>query len=137
MHIGDIEQTRHYLKFVGYYRLSGYFRVYCDPTDQNKERFLPGSTFQSVLDLYVFDRKIHVLLLGALERIEVAVKSEMSNNGALNGKEDAFWLNCPATFVDGRHDHITKILSARLSRRLEDTTFLGLCRLAFCNFIAE
>jgi abortive infection bacteriophage resistance protein len=113
MEIADADQAHHYLKFVGYYRLSGYFRFYGDPADEKGERFVPGTTFQAVLDLYVFDRKIRVLLLDALERIEVAARAEICNTGALNGKEGAFWLNCAANFDHGQHNVIAKILAER------------------------
>lgn len=115
MHIADHKQARHYLKFIGYYRLSGYSRFYCDPGDPKKERFRPETTFQAVLNLYVFDRKIRVLLLDALERVEIAVKSEISNTGALNGEGGAFWLNSARNFDFGQHGSITKILAARLA----------------------
>lgn len=114
MVITDVPRASHYLKFIGYYRLSGYFRFYCDPADPQRERFVAGTTFSAVLDLYVFDRKLRGLLLDALERIEIAVKAEISNNGALSANGAAFWLNDASNFNRGLHAKIAEILSERM-----------------------
>ena len=115
MAIQDHQRVSHYLKFIGYYRLSGYFRFFRDiAANPQRENFRAGTTFQMALDLYVFDRKMRALLLDALERIEIAVKSEISNTGALQGNGDVFWLNDPANFDHGQHGIISKMLQDRL-----------------------
>lgn len=115
MTIDDATKANHYLAFIGYYRLSGYTRYFLDPADPKGEKFAAGTTFQQVLDLYIFDRKIRVLLLDALERIEIAVKSKISNSGSLEGQRDPFWLEKADNFDRGVHGEIMAILRARLS----------------------
>ena len=67
---------------VGYYRLSGYWYVYreadgCgDPTDE----FQPGTAFSDITALYEFDRKLRTLLHDAIERIEVGLRSHLSDH---------------------------------------------------------
>jgi abortive infection bacteriophage resistance protein len=56
----------------------------------------------------VFDRKLRELLLDALERVEISIKSTMNNVGATN--EGAMWLCNPKTFDHGRHADIEEIL---------------------------
>ncbi len=94
-----------YLERIGYYRLSGYWfpfreRVeYCplglEPMPQKKIRieripldsFKPGTTFQNAVELYVFDKKLRLLALDALERIEIALRVDLSHG---LGRHDAF-----------------------------------------------
>lgn len=74
------EQARHYLKHIGYYHFSGYMLLFQrgDRTDSHHE-FIPGTTFEQVLDIYTFDRKLRLLVMDAVERIEIAVKGIMTN----------------------------------------------------------
>lgn len=62
------------LSSVSYYRLSGYWFPYRQPDDT----FMPGTTFQAVWNRYVFDRKLRLLVMDAIERIEVAVRTQLS-----------------------------------------------------------
>lgn len=62
------------LSAVSYYRLSGYLYPFRElPGDQ----FKPGSTLTSVWERYCFDRRLRVLFLDAIERIEVAVRTQL------------------------------------------------------------
>lgn len=73
-----------YLKRLGYYRLSGYwypFRVtvpYWNEKGRARrgaiDRFRPGTEFQHAVDLYVFDKRLRLLFLDAIERVEVALR---------------------------------------------------------------
>ena len=66
------ERALHYLKFIGYYRLSGYCLFY---QEKPSHSFKHGTTFDAVLDLYIFDRQLRLLVMDAMERIEVAVRA--------------------------------------------------------------
>lgn len=76
-----------YLERLGYYRLSGYWYPLraIDPAAsaaQGKpvrlDTFAPGSRFEDVVRLYVFDKKLRLLALDALERIEMAVRVDVA-----------------------------------------------------------
>lgn len=101
MGIPDPERAKHYLRFIGYYRLSGYFRFFADGSDAKRERFREGTNFDDVLALYIFDRKMRVLLMDAFERIEIAVKAVISHEGAL--AKGPFWLSDSENFGYGLH----------------------------------
>jgi abortive infection bacteriophage resistance protein len=74
LNIDNIETAKYYLKFIGYYRLSAYFLSFQDATNSNSHhQFKQGTTFDDVLNLYIFDRKLRLLVLDAIERIEVAM----------------------------------------------------------------
>jgi hypothetical protein len=79
--VPDEARAKHYLRFVGYYRLAGYslpFQV--NYNADGSHRFLDGVSFDDVLDLYVFDRKLRLAVTDALERIEVAFRAELSQS---------------------------------------------------------
>ena len=109
LNIPDRDRARHYLTFIGYYRLSGYVRFYAHPEDRKAERVRPDTSFDQILNLYVFDRKLRSLALDALERIEIAVKSHISNAASVS-LNDPFWLENTANFDRGRHDEIKGLI---------------------------
>ena len=83
MAMADEELAASILKRIGYYRLSGYFY----PLRKTQPYGMPGrlSDFQdgtdieTVAQLYEFDRQLRLLVLDAVERIEVAVRSDVAH----------------------------------------------------------
>ena len=57
------------LSAVSYYRLSGYWY----PFKQQDDTFKPGTTFETIWQRYIFDRQLRLLVMDAVERIEVAI----------------------------------------------------------------
>jgi abortive infection bacteriophage resistance protein len=90
--VGDRTAALHYLTHIGYYRLSGYALAF-QQADQGSSgaphQFLPGTTFDAILDLYVFDRKLRLVAMDAIERIEVSLRAIMTN--ALAPIHGAHW----------------------------------------------
>lgn len=78
----------HLLENVSYYRLSGYW--YPLLSDKQNHVFKPTATFDTAFKLYCFDRKLRQLVLGELEKIEVAVRAKMTY--ILSKKYGAFWF---------------------------------------------
>jgi abortive infection bacteriophage resistance protein len=114
MAVGDRALALDYLERIGYYRLSGYwfaFRERSGPLilfgeDGRKpkkvkvetllfDQFKPGATFQNAVDLYVFDKQLRLLALDALERIEVALRVDVSH---VLGRLDKFAYLKPEFF---------------------------------------
>lgn len=78
MDLGDLDTAKQWLETVGYYRLSAYWLPFELPPEGELVRsktFKPKATFMAVTDLYVFDRRMRVLVLEAIERVEVHVRS--------------------------------------------------------------
>ncbi|NQY59624.1 MAG: Abi family protein [Cognatishimia sp.] len=81
--ISDQAKATDYLSKIGYYRLSGYWYPLRQsqlvngedgrPTMQVQDDFRDGSEFAQVVHLYVFDKRLRLLMLDVLERIEVAL----------------------------------------------------------------
>jgi len=65
-----------FLSQLNYYRLA----AYCLPFEQDhtSHRFKANVSFDDVLNLYVFDRELRLLLLDAIERIEVSLRTQLA-----------------------------------------------------------
>ena len=85
MIVSDRDQAEFCLRRIGYYRLSGY----CYPFRQSSleicpltnkplmkisDKFRENTTFETVVDLYVFDKRLKMLLLDVVERIEISLR---------------------------------------------------------------
>lgn len=72
--IEDRQELIEYLSRVNYYRLSGYWYVFKQVDSLTREeKFKPNTTLNLIKQHYEFDRKLRLLLMGAIERIEVAI----------------------------------------------------------------
>lgn len=90
MVIDNMAEAEHCLSRIGYYRLSGYsypFRQYDESNKKALDNFKDGTKFSDVVNLYNFDRKLRLLALDAIERIELAVQVEVAY---LLGKRSVF-----------------------------------------------
>ena len=72
--IPDKARAAHYLAHLNYYRLRAYWLPF--EQDAKQHTFIDGANFEHALDLYVFDRKLRLLLLDAIERIEVSLRTQ-------------------------------------------------------------
>lgn len=122
MIVTDEPKALDYLERIGYYRLSGYWYPFrerseiCCPLDplscqkptvgKNKktktdklvfDQFIQGTSFQNAVDLYVFDKKLRLLVMDAIERIEIALRVDLSHR---LGKYDKFAYLRPELFHD-------------------------------------
>ena len=68
------------LKTINYYRLSAYcypFRIR-DQHSNVTSNFIRGANFDEVIELYEFDRHLRLLVMDAIERVEVYVRTLMT-----------------------------------------------------------
>jgi abortive infection bacteriophage resistance protein len=81
---------------IGYYRLSAYWYPFrdADENDQVLDRFRPGYTLDHVLALYNFDKKLRLLIMDAMERVEISVRVEIAYH---LGAKDPFAHTKPDT----------------------------------------
>lgn len=73
--VGDPDRMQQCLKVVSYYRLSGYWY----PFRRSDDTFKPDTSFAEVWTRYAFDRQLRLLVMDAIERIEVAVRSKLAH----------------------------------------------------------
>lgn len=88
--------AREYLKNISYYRLSGY--MYPFLADKANHKFKEGTTLEQVLRLYSFDRELRLLVLDAVERIEVAFRAQMIYH--LSHEYGPWWFEKKELFTD-------------------------------------
>ena len=96
LEIKNEEKATAYIANIGYYRLSSY----CFPLlklPKTEHAYKAGATFDLVMNMYRFDRKLRMLLFNEIEKIEVAIRSAMLNviTEELN---DVFWMTNPENF---------------------------------------
>lgn len=98
MSVTDEPAAISYLERIGYYRLSAYwypFRIFEHSQGVESGRlhssrtdaFVANTQFTDALALYLFDKQLRLLVLDALERVEVAIRVDISH---LLGERDVF-----------------------------------------------
>jgi abortive infection bacteriophage resistance protein len=117
-----------WIEKVGYYRLKGYglhFRIR-NAHGILSEDYQIGTTFASITGLSEFDRHLRLLVLDAIERIEVAFRSRV--NEILASRHGSHWFMDPLRFNDKKDkntghlifnhgDFITKTLDEALRNK--------------------
>ena len=71
--IANHQELVKYLKAVNYYRLSGYWYPFRNPDST----FKPNTTIDKIWHRYIFDRKFRLLVMDAIERIEVSIRTHL------------------------------------------------------------
>lgn len=105
MSIPDTPQASIWLLRIGYYRLSGYWfpfrerapvpRITASASEQVLNTFKIGTELRHAFELYIFDKRLRLLFLDALERIEVALRVDVA---LLLGKNGAWAHRNPDNF---------------------------------------
>ena len=71
--INDFELAYQYLSHNSYYRLRGYWYFYEKVEQKNQ------ITFQDIINLYEFDKKVRNIFVPYLEKIEISIKTNLVN----------------------------------------------------------
>lgn len=78
MKFHDEKEAKHYLEHLNYYRLGGYWLLF--ESDHETHTFKENVYFEDVLNLYIFDRELRLLILDIIERIEVSIRSKFAHH---------------------------------------------------------
>lgn len=124
MVVSDPGKAQQYLQNIGYYRLSGYWyplrRSQITTTAAGEilttvlDDFRSGSEFSQVVDLYLFDKKLRLMMLDVLERIEIAFRTDI----ALQLGQYEPWAYRNPNLLDGKFT--TDIPRGRQRTRFQD-----------------
>ena len=117
--VNDTAKAEGYIDYIGYYRLSAYmYPLLKMPKEQHQ--FKPNSSFDQVMMLYRFDKKLRLLIFNEIEKIEVAVRSAIVNIGSeMTG--NPFWMTDSRNFIDAtKFRHTMDLIDAELRRSRED-----------------
>jgi abortive infection bacteriophage resistance protein len=116
LEIPDPERAKRYLRHVGYYRLSPYAIPFQGGRPDHV--FARGTTFDDLLGLYAFDRALRLLVLDALERVEVAVRAALTDHMSTT-YGDPHWYMEASHFDDRRkHANLLRIIRKTSGARL-------------------
>ena len=96
LEIKNEEKATAYIANIGYYRLSSYFYPLLK-SPKSEHIYKANATFDLVMNMYRFDRKLRMLLFNEIEKIEVAIRSTILNviTEELN---DVFWMTNSENF---------------------------------------
>ncbi|MFD2719896.1 Abi family protein [Hymenobacter monticola] len=94
--IPDHARAIKYLESIGYYRLSGY--MYPLQVPGKLHHFVAGISFDDVVSMYKFDKRLRAIVMEYMERIEVALRAKLTNSySAVHG---FFWYADASLFSD-------------------------------------
>ena len=111
---GLIIQDEHFAKqcvlFTGFYRFFSYAKPLLNSNNSKVD-------FEDAWSLYVFDRKLRLLVNDAIERIEVAFRVSISEE--MSPQHNPFWYLKSELFANTRHhlDFIEQIIKLQKSRK--------------------
>ncbi len=94
--VDDKDRAKEFLSSISYYRLGYYFRDFY--SDLGKTQFRDGITFEHVLRHYFFDRELRLLVFDAIERLEIAFRTQISYHYSLNKNDEKWWYTNPKNF---------------------------------------
>ncbi len=86
--LGEKSEIEEKLKHVNYYRLKLYWHPYRTHIKDDEYRFSSGITFEFIWNLYRFDRRMRLLILDGIERIEVSIRTLISH---IHSREYGMW----------------------------------------------
>ena len=113
MLIDDEKHAAEFLEAVSFFRLTPYMRPFQHNTDAAHE-FRSGTRMSSLTRLYDFDRRLRLLVMDAVEHIEVAARAALSNY--MGPHHGAHWYMDPRVF---RHDFRHQALIDTILRKQE------------------
>lgn len=103
--IEDDVLAKNYLSNISYYRLRAYTYPFQNNTDiELDHQFVRDDiSFQDIIDLYIFDRRLRTLVFNELEKVEVAMRTKLSQVYSEHSKdshwyEDKKWFD-PVTLI--------------------------------------
>lgn len=86
--IENIDLAERYLSNISFYRLRAYTYPYQDNLNPDHP-FIGKVSFSDIMELYTFDRKLRLLVFDAVEKIEVALRTQIIYHWSL--KNGSHW----------------------------------------------
>jgi len=118
MEIPNPQRAIRYLSHISYFRLRGYWIPFEKKDKRHDHRFIDGTTFDDVLNLYIFDRKFRLLMLEAIERVEISFRAHFANElGVAYGSH--FYLDTKYAYNIDLHERLLTTLASEIHRSTE------------------
>ncbi|WP_285352513.1 Abi family protein [Pseudomonas sp. ME-P-057] len=116
--IQDEGRAHCFLEAVSFFRLTPYMRPF-QLSEDAEHGFRPGTRLHALTRLYDFDRRLRLLVIDAIERIEVAARAAISNHMA--PQYGAHWYVEPRFFQrDYRHQALLDSIRSKQDKARHD-----------------
>ena len=117
--IPDFKLAVKYVENIGYYRLSAYMYPLLE-TPKTMHLYKKGASFNQVMMLYRFDKKLRVFIFNEIEKIEIAVRSAIVDRGC-DFFGNPFWITDPENFKDvASFHHTLELVESEVNHSRED-----------------
>jgi abortive infection bacteriophage resistance protein len=111
LEIQDESKAHCFLEAVSFFRLTPYMRPF-QLSEDAEHGFKPETSPRALTGLYDFDRKLRLLVIDAIERIEVAARAAISNH--MGPKYGAHWYLKTELFQrDYRHQSLLENIARK------------------------
>ena len=119
LHVPDFESAVRYIENIGYYRLSAYMYPLLQKP-KTEHRYKAGASFNQVMMLYRFDKKLRMFLFNEIEKIEVAIRNAIVDCGCeMIG--DAFWMTRQNNFKNiQKFNHTMDLIETEVKHSREE-----------------
>ena len=94
-----------YLQEISYYRLSAYFLPY----QRVKDTFNAGTTFEQIIANYTFDRELRLLVFDCIERLEIAIRTQIIY-GMATHYQDSHWQDNKNLFITPYYNKVGRLV---------------------------
>jgi abortive infection bacteriophage resistance protein len=80
--VQDRDFAAHCLQHISYYRLRAYWYYFEENPQSGVHQFRPNVGFEDIIRLYDFDRRLRLVLMDAIERLEIAMRGAWAHHMA-------------------------------------------------------
>ena len=108
MFFNDERTASSYLARISYFRLKYYWM---DMLDMSTDHFVDGANFNTVIDRYEFDKKLRNILFGAIEILEVGLRTKFITTLSLATDSGLWYLD--NSLFDNQHFHTNLVLDMK------------------------
>jgi len=120
--INNPSMAGNYLSNISYYRLRAYTYPFQDNEMlENDHKFLRNDiSFEDIIDLYCFDRRLRALIFNALEKIEIALRTKIVYEYSVETSNSHWFLDRNLYFNTDKFDYIVEKMRDDVNRSEED-----------------
>lgn len=117
--IADTSIAARHIQNIGYYRLSAYmYPLLRKPKIEH--HYKENTSFDQVMMLYRFDKKLRIFIFNEIEKIEVAVRSAVVGCGC-EITNDPFWITNQDNFKDvNKIKHTLELIESEINHSQEE-----------------
>lgn len=122
LEFGNKELAANYLSNISYYRLRAYTFPFQDNSEPDNDHCFTrkGISFEDIIDLYCFDRRLRSLVFNALEKIEVAFRTKIIYTYSISTNDSHWYVNAGHFENEQDFETLIKEIANEINRSNED-----------------